>query len=748
MNPVTHTSAVKARIAMLASLWLSPLLWAQTQTDRSSESGKDKEVVHLNPFEVTLEKEDAGTTVVSATRFETPNRNLPVVVDVITEQTIKEWNFTDLTEALVALSPGVSPDAAPRAAVIRGMPSDYAMRNGVPVTNFFGTAPLSRVELVRGATGVLFGITQPGGVRNMISKRPTDRPAYSVRLSADTADGYRGEMMASGPLTKDGTLKYRFGAVYQNLGSKYAMSGRYRNDHLYYPAIEWKPFPTTSIFVEMDYIYYKANGSNSVPNVRLVGSNNNLPPTPNNLGFAIDPRLSVSGGTHQNQFVRLWNFVFDQGLGDHWDLRARYSWQLYNQTNFQGVTNSFIRPGATSFNLTTRAITNRFRQEFARVDLLGRYEWNDITFKTLIGADYMWRLSSDQKIWTDATRRANGTYAANLRTVQFQDYYNQSLANNWIYDFTNFQGIMPLTTAGKGWVEDEGVYFVNQIELRKIRTHVLAGIRYDQMTEGGSTAVVNYVAQAGGGIEAETKSSHISPQLGLVYEINPKISAFINYSTSVYPNRLMQPDGSSLDPETGSGYDAGFKFGDLIGGRLTGVINFFDMYRQNLPVADPAADTDPSRAGYYVLIGEARSRGYEFNVNFRLNRSFSVNAGYVYADAFESGTRVPLVRSFKHSGNVGLNHRFTDGPLKGFNTGLLVASRSKQYFGQAGREYAPSYNTVLLRFGYPVRVFGNVLNLQVNVKNVLDKVEIDDKTGGGFNLDESRVFSLVADYRF
>lgn len=726
------------------------LLSASTGSAQSGNTSSDEQVpVHrLSPFEVGASRQDEGNTVVSATRFETPNRNLPVVVDVITEQTLNEWRYDDLMQALEALTPGIGPAGAPREAIIRGMPSDYAMRNGVPVTNFFGTAPLSRIEVVRGATGVLFGITQPGGVRNMISKRPTDRPAYEVTVTVDSANGNRTQLGASGPLTPKGTLGYRLGAVYAELGDKYALDGRYRYDRLLYPALQWKPTPTTQVFLEFDYIYYNASSSNISPNVRKVGENFNRPPTPNNLGYALSPQFDAGGPSpYQNQRVRLWNLVVDQGLGEKWDFRGMYSWQLYDQNSFQRQQNGQMRPGDTTLNVNHRSLSNRFRQEFARLDLLGKFDWPEITHKMLIGGDYVWRLSTDQRIWNDATQRANGTFATNVKTLRIADYNNKTYENNWLYDFSNFRERMPMQTANRGWVEDYGVYLVNQVELKRFHTHLLAGIRQDHMIEGASTPVQNFVADPNKRIEPETITDHISPQLGVVYQINREISVYANYSTSVYPNRVINPDGASLDAQTGKGFDLGVKFG-LLGDRLTGLVNVYDMYRQNLPVADPAADTDPTREGYFVLIGEAESRGYEVSLNFRANRQLTVSGSYAYTDAFESSSRAPLVRSFKHSGVVQVSYRFTDGALKGLSTGLAVRARSKVYFGQNGRTYAPSDDSVSFRVGYPVRIKNRRIDLQLNVRNVIEDVEISDDMGGGWGWENKRVFLFTASHKF
>lgn len=738
----------------MATLSLAGVISAQQPAPGSTEpkpvhsADNGDSIYKLSPFEVSVSAEDDASTVVSATRFETPDRLLPVVVDVITERTLNEWHYTDLMEALEDLTPGISSAAAPRQAIIRGMPSDYAMRNGVPVTNFFGTGPLSRIEVVRGATGVLFGITQPGGVRNMISKRPTAKPTYDASVTIDSSNGNRSTFGASGPLTKDGKLSYRMRAVYGEVGAKYSLDERWRYDRLLYPALLWKPAPSTQVFLEFDHIYYNANASNLSPQVRLVGENYNRPATPNNLGYVISPTFDAAGpNTYQNQRVRLWNLVVDQGLGKHWDFRGAYSWQLYDQNAYQRQQNGFLRPGDTFINVTHRSLANRFRQEFARLDFLGNFDWPGIKYKVLLGGDYVWRLSTDQTVWNDATRRANGTYGANIYRLEFADHGNQTLENNWLYDFSNFRERMPLQTRTSGWVEDYGAYVVNQIEFERIHTHLLAGIRHDHMIEGASRAVVNYVPAADAGLEPETKTKHLSPQFGVVYELNKSVSLYANYSSSVYPNRIINPDGTSLDAETGKGFDVGTKFG-LFGNRLTGLVNVYEMYRENLPIPDPAADTDPSREGYFVLMGEAESRGYEVSLAFNATKDLTLSGAYGYTDAFESDTREPLVRSFKHSGRAQISYRFSDGIFKGLSTGLAVMTRSKVYFGQAGQLYAPSNDSMNLRLAYPVKVYGKRINLQLNVRNLVEDVEISDERGGGWGLARKRVFILTADYRF
>jgi outer membrane receptor protein involved in Fe transport len=219
----------------------------------------------------------------------------------------------------------------------------------------------------------------------------------------------------------------------------------------------------------------------------------------------------------------------------------------------------------------------------------------------------------------------------------------------------------------------------------------------------------------------------------------------VNYSTSVYPNTQRNPDGSTLKAQYGEGYDIGLKF-DLFKRKLTGSLGYYLIYKKNLPILDPAGDTDPSREDWYILVGKARSQGAEASFNYSPARSVGITAAYTYVDSKDMETGTPLVRSTKHNGNIWARYTFTRTIFKGLAAGAGYRYRSKIYIGTAGNRpdpWRPSSTTVDAMLSYPIKIGRAKLSLQLNGKNLLNQKHIDDEIDGHpYDTGRSAVFSV------
>jgi iron complex outermembrane receptor protein len=750
------TPCLALSIALLAA--------ANVQAQKSENNrfdNEDSEVVQLGAFEVTAARDDdyRPETVISATRFETLARDLPLTVDVLTSRMLADHAITDLMDALDTIVSGINESSVPRQAVIRGMASDYALRNGIPVTNIFKTAPIERVEVVRGAAGVLYGTTEPGGVRNMISKRPTARPYFDARAMWNSFGRKTYEFDARGPLIPGGKLSYRLGGIYGTYAETY--DWRWRTDRFIYPAVQWRPTGRTTIFLECDYQAYKADNSGRFPVVRRNGQNHNIPATPNNLGYALPYGFNLSGPSPSNlQLTRLTNLIIDQKISDHWDFRAMYSWQLYDHVYDQYNQQGYMRPGDTSYRVTAAAYSNRWRQEFARADLLGRFAGRRFVDRLLLGVDYTWRLTADDKQWRDAAVQPNGNWAVRTRTITIgavdaegglhydsATYGNPTYENGLLYDFTGFRDWAPLFRHTKGWDLATGVYAVNQLSFNQSRTHVLGGLRHDWLRSQSKTPWDQYMA--GPDTMETSESSRLSPQIGVSHRLTTGISTYANYSTSVYPNAQRNPDGATLKAQYGEGYDIGLKF-ELFKRKLAGGLGYYLIYKKNLPILDPAGDTDPAREDYYILVGKAGSQGAELSINYSPVRNANIMAAYTYVDSKDRETGTPLVRSTKHNGNFWARYTFARTFLKGLSVGAGYRYRSKIYIGTAGNRpypWRPSSTLVDAMLSYPVRIGRARLLFQLNGKNLLNQAHIDDGPDGHpYDTGRSAVFSVS--YRY
>src|SRR5690606_12689117 len=136
---------------------------------------------------------------------------------------------------------------------------------------------------------------------------------------------------------------------------------------------------------------------------------------------------------HPYQRVRVSNLIVDQKISDTWTARATYSWQPYEGYTPRYQQQGQLVPGRRTFNNIASLGVQHFRQEMARLDFLATIRRAKFSNRTLIGADYLWRVNNT-RTFRAATLNANGQYAARLFQLNVDDYAQPSLENNWIVD--------------------------------------------------------------------------------------------------------------------------------------------------------------------------------------------------------------------------------------------------------------------------------------------------------------------------
>lgn len=740
MNPKSNIHPIAWAVALAAAP-----LFAQTPAAPSKAPVNPEAAIALSPFEVvaTTDVGYLATNSTSATRFNVRSRDLSISIQTVTSEMIKDQAQVDLNEALSATVVGLQPGNIPRQSIIRGMASDYPLRNGVPTFGIQDIAYVDRIEIVKGPGATLYGVTQPGGVRNLIPKLPTFTNRFSLYQRLGTDGRQRTEVDLRGPIFtggKLGKLAYRLIGVYDEY-SKFA-DFQSRHDRLLYPALLWRPLPGTQVFFEYDYKYFNTNGSTGYLQVRVPGETFNRFATAANYGTQLPYTFNVSGQSpQQHQRVRVSNLVVDQKLSDVWSARATYSWQPYERYQPQYAQQTTVAPGGKTFANVATVAVQRFRQEFARFDLLASVKRDTFSNRTLIGVDYLWRLNRTWQ-YRDATRNATtGVYTARNIPLNIEDYYQPTFANNWLYDFTGFTAKQPLLSLNEVWDVTAGGYVVDQLSFNHDRTFLLGGLRYDRIKSITKTEVNNfrrapaYTAPVG---------ARVSPQIGISQRVTSGISAYANFSTSVFGNTQINPDGTGFPLQYAAGWDAGFK-AELLENKISGSIAVYQTDNKNLPVADPAAADDPARAGYFVLIGKTRAQGFDTNFTFTPMPNWQLVAGYAYVDAFNVLTQATLTSTAKNSFNLWTRYSIKNGALKGLAFGGGSRWRSKLYRGVVQEPYRGEIAITDLFASYETRLLGRRWTLQANVRNLFNERQINDFNhpfGDGTNY----VFSVRCDY--
>lgn len=362
--------------------------WAQqTATPSSTQSSpdEDQEVVVLSPFVVTTGEDEGyrATNSVSGTRLNMSIRDVPLNLEVITEDFIRDTGSTDLRESL-RYSAGVvlesqsdifsDPDGDwagagandPRGVTrrqgdsttkMRGFVIDQVLRDGFRRQYSADSINISRIEVVRGPSALLYGVGSLGGVINYLPKRPAQKPDYSVGVTLGSHDLLRSEFEATGPLgTGEMRPAYRISGAFQRRGD---YTQHYTSKHyMLAPSFSFRPWENTEVLFDNEVGYTDQSGV-GFQNVRS-NLNAGLSRTAGWLtditGGRINTRTFRWSGPDTYQKGPFNNHVIDitQKIGEDLTIKGGYSYSraVFDTRQIRGTetrTEPFVVTSPTSY---------------------------------------------------------------------------------------------------------------------------------------------------------------------------------------------------------------------------------------------------------------------------------------------------------------------------------------------------------------------------------------------------------------
>ncbi|MGH8652402.1 MAG: TonB-dependent siderophore receptor [Gammaproteobacteria bacterium] len=219
----------------------------------SAEVKTEDEAVTLPEMTVTATPgRETGYRVPNAavtSKTDTPVFDSPFSLQVVPEQVFKDQRSTTIKDALENVS-GVrshSNDVEGYVYNIRGFRVLNVFRNSLlfspGIGTVFETANLQSIEVLKGPGSILFGRNDPGGVINMVTKRPLDAPYYSLEQEFGSYQHYRTIWDATGPLSQDAAFSYRLSGAYQDSDSFRDFQEQQRL--FISPAFLWRPTAAT-----------------------------------------------------------------------------------------------------------------------------------------------------------------------------------------------------------------------------------------------------------------------------------------------------------------------------------------------------------------------------------------------------------------------------------------------------------------------------------------------------------------------
>ncbi len=645
----------------------------------------------------------------TGTKTDSPILTTPQSISVVTQDQIAAQQAQSMNEAL-RYTPGVITELYGASSVsndvkIRGFLAPRyldGLRLPVdPIVTFAQTRiepwNLERIEVLKGPSSGLYGETSPGGLVNMVSKRPTPYRQNQVELQTGSDGRAQGAFDFSGPIDQNKEFLYRI----VGLGrlSDTPIDFNSENRTFIAPSFTWQPTKDTSFTVLASYTRDRLKGQPQqyVPAVGTL--------FPSSLGrIPYNRYLGEPNFDRTNGESAMVGYTFEHRLNDMFQFRQNLRLadvksdvlSLRNETGDPSASGGVILRSGNLVHARSQSITldNQLQADFMT---------GPLTHKVLFGVDYLQAKSS--AFYSYSGFVFNGVPIGTLYPLN---------AYNPVYGLVNPN---PATfTPSMNQKSDQsqvGVYLQDEIKFDRF-TLALTG-RHDNW----QADTTNYLV-AGNPVIHQNNDAWTG-RAGLSYLFDNGLSPYVSYSTSFEPIVGFSRSGS-LKPTSGEGKEIGVKF------KPTGVnalftLAAFENTQQNVLTTDP---TNPFLSGQ---IGEVRVRGIEFDVRASLSNEIDIVGGYthlrpVVTSSLEGNIGKEVVNIPRDYASLWAFYNFRSGPAAGFGVGLGARYIGESFGDAANTMVIPGYGLMDAAVSYDFSYLGKQydgLKLQVNATNLFDK---------------------------
>ncbi|MCK7357269.1 TonB-dependent siderophore receptor [Enterobacter roggenkampii] len=675
-------SGVKGR-ALFSLLFMAPLVQA---ADNTAATDGETLTVTADPnttAEATNGYQPLNTSTATLTNM--PMLDIPQVVNTVSDKVLEDQHATTLDEALSNVSNVVQTNTlggTQDAFVRRGF---GANRDGSIMTNGLRTvlprsfnAATERVEVLKGPASTLYGILDPGGLINVVTKRPEKTFGGSISATSSSFGGGTGQIDVTGPI--DGTrLAYRLTGEYQD-EDYWRNFGNERSTFIA-PSLTWfgDDATVTVLYSHRDYKTPFDRGT--------IFDLNTKKAVDVDRKTRFDEPFNVTDG--QSDLAQL---NAEYRLNSQWTAKFDYS---YSQDKYSDNQARVMAYDSKTGNLTRRVDATQGstqRMHTTRADLQGNVDIAGFYNEILTGVSY----ENYDLLRTDMIRCKN---------VKDFNIYNPSYGS--LGKCTTVSASDSDQTIKQ---ESYSAYAQDALYLTD-KWIAVAGLRYQYYTQyAGKGRPFN--------VNTDSRDDQWTPKLGLVYKLTPAVSLFANYSQTFMPQSSIASYIGDLPPETSNAYEIGAKF-DLFDG-ITANIALFDIHKRNVLYTESVGDETVAKTA-----GRVRSQGVEVDLAGSLTENTNIIASYGYTDAkmLEDPDYAgkPLPNVPRHTGSLFLTYdihnAFAGNTLTlgggGHGVSRRSATNGADYY-LPGYFVADAFAAYKMKLQYPV-------TLQVNVKNLFDK---------------------------
>ena len=540
-------------------------------------------------------------TIATATRMVLTPRQTPQSITVITRQHMDDFGLNSIDEVM-RHTPGITVstfDSERTNYYARGFSVENFQYDGIPTLRnsayssgqtLSDMAIYDRVEILKGATGLLTGAGAPGATINLIRKKPTREFKASIDVGAGSWDNYRTQVDVSGPLTDNGNIRGRAVAAYQD---KHSFMDRYeRKTGVYFGTLEADLSDDTLLTLGFDYQNNDPHASGWSGSRPLFDRN----------GERIDVKRSYNNGANWSRWEQTTQSVFatlEHSFANGWVGKGQLTHQVNSYDAPLGSVMSGPFPATGLSSIYANKFTGNTRTDAADAYFSGPFSLAGREHELVIGA------SASSAHW------------------QGKDYGNPTFLSANVIDFWNFDG----KTTEPDWGAPTQY---NDTTTRQTAGYISARFNLtDDLNLLLGTRLANYWLT---GDYHTTETGRLVPYVGVTYDLNDNFTAYASYTDIFMPQTYNRDRNNKvLEPDEGKNYEVGIK-GEFYGGRLNTSLAYFEVHESNRAEPDAEYNADPTNPSIlYASVGtKAKAKGFEAEMSGELAPGWQAQAGFTH----------------------------------------------------------------------------------------------------------------------
>ncbi|WP_207534611.1 TonB-dependent receptor [Desertivirga arenae] len=674
----------------------------------------DEDHSQLAEVQITSRKNKFKEDKVSSSlRLQSPLIEVPQNIKVVNQKLIADQLVFDVVDGVTRNVSGTIRtghwDAQYANISTRGT-TIPAFRNGMNMKMPWGpltedAATIERIEFVKGPSGFMMANGEPGGIYNIVTKKPTGQNRSSVTLSGGGYGLGRAAIDLDGKLSRDGRLLFRLNAAAQTKGSYNKFN--YTDKYVIAPVLSYQLDSNTLITAEYTTQRVEAQA------LGTYGF------SPKGLG-ATDPSFFIGDPTldPNKLFDHNATFYFSHNLNKTWKVNSQVAYVKYGLAGGTPWPSTIAENGDMKryLNISEELAINKN----AQLSIMGDVETGSVIHRIMTGVDY-----GNLKTWGDfaSTRVADLQLTGDAIFNIYNPVYG-SLANPPSFDRSKSIKIRSALAANLPYLTNltyTGAYLQDEIRMidEKLRL-TLAGRYTHAVTVGKSNAT-------------QISDNAFSPRVGLSYSITKNFSAYTLYDQSFLPQSGQDIEGNIFKPVEGNNIEFGVKK-DWFDGKWNAVAAIYQITKENVLTSDPRSgqliDPNNPSAGVYgnysIQTGQQQFKGVELDISGEITRGLNVVLNYAYTDARVSkDTRADYIKrhtpnSVDHITNGWLSYRYTKqgSVLDGFG---LTGGYQIQLGRHAGTIAAPLALPDYYRFDAGASYERGKFSISCLVNNLLDR---------------------------